>query len=66
MGKTLLEALGEKNQQEVDSIVRVLVKGVAKDYAEYKELCGKIRGLMIAQDHIEDLLRANREDGDNE
>lgn len=31
--------------------------GGAKDYAEYRELCGQIQGLLYAQSVITDLVR---------
>jgi hypothetical protein len=42
-----------------------LTDGAAKDYAEYKEACGVIRGLAAAQREIEDLSR-NYMDDDND
>lgn len=42
-------------KQEVESIGASVAAGSAKDYAEYQYLCGKIRGLLIAQDLIIDL-----------
>jgi hypothetical protein len=31
--------------------------GSAKDYAEYRALCGEIRGLLIAESYMTDLAR---------
>ena len=42
-----------------------LAAGAAKDYAEYKEVCGMIRGLNAALRDIEDLSRNYMEDEDD-
>ena len=42
----------------------IFVSGTATDYAAYRELCGVIRGLAIAQQEIEDLVRRYKEDDD--
>ena len=42
-------------KEEVEAMGASLSAGNAKDYAEYQYLCGKIRGLLIAQDLIIDL-----------
>jgi len=34
-----------------------LVLGGAKDFPEYRELCGNIQGLLFAQSIIQDLVR---------
>jgi hypothetical protein len=37
--------------------------GAAKDYAEYQNMCGKIRGLLTAQIELSD-LKKNLENSD--
>jgi hypothetical protein len=37
---------------------------VVKDFAEYKNLCGEIRGLATAQMEIKDLVRKLKESDD--
>jgi hypothetical protein len=34
-----------------------LGNGTAKDYPEYRDLCGQIRGLTIAETYLTDLLK---------
>jgi hypothetical protein len=48
--------------KEVESIEIALSNGKAKDYAEYQYLCGKIRGLLIAQSKITDLKERMEKD----
>ena len=40
-----------------ESIARALIDGTAKDFAEYRDLCGQIRGLSTAHMFISDLVR---------
>jgi hypothetical protein len=42
-----------------------LVSGQSKDYAQYRELCGVIRGLQTAQREIGDLVRKLKDDNDD-
>jgi hypothetical protein len=49
----LLRELTERERTLSDN----LGTGTAKDYAEYKELCGHIQGLVYAQFLIKDLVR---------
>jgi len=57
MAKTVFEVLSEKLQEQVRSCEESLVSGAAKDYAQYREVCGVIRGLTTAIREIEDLSR---------
>ena len=45
-------------------IARVLVDGDAKDYSEYRSLCGEIRGLSQAHMYITDLVRKMEQNED--
>ena len=53
----MLEYLSNKLQEEIRLIEENLARGNAKDFAEYQNLCGVIRGLLTAQREINDLLR---------
>jgi hypothetical protein len=57
-----------KSNIEVDkaSALEFLGSGGAKDFAQYKEVTGLIRGLESSLSHIEDLSRNYMEDDDNE
>ena len=57
MDTQALTYLRDQLQEEVRAVEESLAQGVAKDYAEYQNLCGVIRGLLTAQREINDLLR---------
>lgn len=44
-------------EERRDDIAAALISGAAKDFAEYKSLCGEIRGLSQAHSYINDLVR---------
>ena len=48
-----LEQIRERRQEISDH----LGSGNAKDYPEYREVCGVIRGLSTAETYLTDLLR---------
>jgi hypothetical protein len=49
--EVLLEQIDEKAQQLQNSIVN----GNLEDFADYKKLCGEVRGLLIARGYVLDL-----------
>ena len=65
MDTQVLEYLKGKLQEEVRAAEENLARGAAKDYAEYQNLCGVIRGLLTAQREINDLLRRVKEHDDS-
>ena len=60
MAKTVFDVLNERIGEQRSSAVEFLSNGSPKDYAEYKELCGVIRGLDAAISHINDLAQLFR------
>jgi hypothetical protein len=62
MAKTVFDVLRERIEEQRSSAVEFLSGGSSKDYAEYRELCGVIRGLDTALSHMEDLLRSHMEE----
>jgi hypothetical protein len=65
MDKQILELLNKKIEEQVKSHSEALVEGQSKDYAQYRELCGVIRGLQTAQREIGDLVRKLKDDNDD-
>ena len=63
MDTRVLEVISSQIQDQIAQIQEFLGTGNAKDYAEYRESCGKIRGLIAAKQQIEDLVR-NLENSD--
>lgn len=45
-------------------IAKALYEGAAKDYSEYRGMCGEIRGLSLAYETVEALLRKLEKDDD--
>tara|TARA_A100001388_G_scaffold267972_1_gene242636 strand:- start:2008 stop:2205 length:198 start_codon:yes stop_codon:yes gene_type:complete len=64
MVKTVFDVLKEKVERDKQSAIEFLAKAGAKDFSEYKELTGLIRGLETSLSHIEDLSRNYMEDED--
>jgi hypothetical protein len=62
-GLTLLQA---KNNEDRNAQIEYLLAGNAKDYAEYRHICGVIRGLNLADEHIQDLAERMREHDDDD
>jgi hypothetical protein len=50
-----LDHLAQKLSEQIKELRESLGTGTAKDYAEYQFVCGKIRGLLIAQMEMNDL-----------
>ena len=64
MAKTVIEILEEKIEEQISLLVSSLSDGVAKDYAEYRDMCGAIRGLRTAHRETKDLVRKLKENDD--
>jgi hypothetical protein len=57
MNNSILDLFINKIEERKNSFIEVLSTGVSKDYAEYREMCGVIRGLATAQQEAADLKR---------
>ena len=57
MAATVFDVLKERIGDSRSSAVEFLAGGGSQDYAQYKEVCGLIRGLDSALTHMEDLSR---------
>ena len=56
MDKTL-EVLLKQYRDKRSQIADAVSSGAAKDYAEYRALCGEIRGLLTAESYLLDLAK---------
>jgi hypothetical protein len=65
MGKTVFDVLTEKLNEHKRSAMEVLAEGGCKDFAHYRQLCGLIQGLKVAQIEVNDLMRNSMEDEDD-
>ena len=63
--KTVFDVLNEKLTEHQSSSEDFLKSGGAKDFAEYREVCGVIRGLNAALREVSDLSRNYMEDEDD-
>lgn len=61
---TEFDLLQKQNEDYRLRAIESLINGAAKDYAEYRELVGVIRGLSHANFNIQDLVRRIKENDD--
>ena len=50
-----LGLIKERINEKQAFLAKAVSEGIAKDYAEYRAMCGEIRGLSIAEGFILDL-----------
>ena len=63
--KTVLDVLKKRIEDDVSSATEFLGNGGAKDFSQYKEITGMLRGLTSCLNHVNDLSR-NYMDDDND
>jgi len=66
MAKSVFDVLVMKHEEDIASSTQFLVNGGAKDFAEYREVVGRIRGLQLATQTTKDLSRSQMEEEDND
>lgn len=59
-----LQMLRKKIREEMNNLCDDIATGVARDYAEYRELVGKIAGLATAERELLDLEKKLQKDED--
>tara|TARA_R100000656_G_scaffold33021_1_gene28431 strand:+ start:408 stop:602 length:195 start_codon:yes stop_codon:yes gene_type:complete len=64
MADTIFQVLKKKFGEDRASAIESIASGAAKDFAQYKETTGYIRGLETCMRYVEDLSR--NMDGDDE
>ena len=62
---TVFDVLQKKIEEDISSATEFLSGGGAKDFAQYKEITGMLRGLISCLNHVNDLSR-NYLDDDND
>jgi len=55
----------KKFNEDKTSALEFLAAGGAKDFAQYKEVTGLVRGLEACMSHVEDLSRNYMDDDDD-
>lgn len=63
MATTAFSVVLKELEERRETISQALLSGAAKDFAEYRDLCGEIRGISRAHAFITDLVnRMERND----
>lgn len=57
MATTAFDVVIKELEERRESIASALISGAAKDFADYRDLCGEIRGLSRAHAFIVDLVQ---------
>ena len=52
---TVIELIIEEIQKRVGQIQEDLGSGVAKDFADYRYICGILHGMLVVNRYVEDL-----------
>jgi hypothetical protein len=64
MDSRVLEVISSQIDDQITHLKDYLADGKAKDYAEYREYCGKIRGLLTAVGFTRDLVQKMEQSDD--
>jgi hypothetical protein len=59
---TVFDRVLKEIEERRDVLAQTVVSGAAKDFDEYRNLCGEIRGLSFAFNHIIDLQKKLQEE----
>tara|TARA_R100001460_G_scaffold33742_3_gene65951 strand:+ start:1100 stop:1297 length:198 start_codon:yes stop_codon:yes gene_type:complete len=65
MAKTVFDVLKDRINDDISSAQSFLNAGSPKDYANYREVVGLIRGLEATKYYIEDLAKNYMDDDDD-
>lgn len=61
MEEKILRLLTSVLDERIKQVTESLADGAVKDFAEYRYMCGTIRGLSFAHAEVQDLVRRLRE-----
>ncbi len=64
MAATVFSVILKEIEEKQKYLADALGSGAAKDYPEYKFMCGEIRGLSFAHSYVTDLVRRMEQDDD--
>jgi hypothetical protein len=51
------EIILKEIEERREYVAKALIEGSAKEYSEYRSMCGEIRGLSLAHQTVTDLVR---------
>lgn len=57
MATTAFDVVLKEIEERRDVLAQALSSGAAKDYPEYRAMCGEIRGLSFTHSFVTDLVR---------
>lgn len=66
MAKTVFDVLIERIQVHKNMAMEFMETAGPKDYAEYRDMCGAIRGLSLALREVQDLSRNYLDEDEND
>lgn len=58
------EIILKEIEERREYIAKALIEGSAKEYSEYRSMCGEIRGLSLAHQTVTDLVQKLEKDDD--
>lgn len=64
MAATVFSVVLKEIEEKQKYLSDALSGGTAKDFSEYKFMCGEIRGLSLAHAYVTDLVRRMEQDDD--
>ena len=59
---TVFDVLTLQIEEQKNASIKFLMTGGPKDFSQYKEVTGLVRGLEVSKQLVEDLLRNQREE----
>jgi hypothetical protein len=59
---SFVRVLREKIREDMNNYADDVATGVCQNFESYKQLCGLIQGLALAERHILDLVRKSEQD----
>ena len=64
MAATVFSVILREIEERHRGLMDALASGAVKDHAEYRYMCGEIRGLSFAHAYVTDLVRKMEQDDD--
>jgi hypothetical protein len=58
------EIILKEIEERREYVAKALIEGSAKEYSEYRSMCGEIRGLSLAHQTVTDLVQKLEKDDD--
>jgi hypothetical protein len=58
------EIILKEIEERREYVAKALIEGSAKEYSEYRSMCGEIRGLSLAHQTVTDLVRKLEKEDD--